>query len=65
MTHSIRFTGGVAALEEDVATTIIPSDFPEANVRGDMIPQTPKDHGKEHRHVSCMMGKLLLLFISK
>lgn len=60
MTHSIRFTGVDAALEEDVASTTMPSDVPEANVRGDMIPQTPKDHGKEHQHVSCMRGTLLL-----
>lgn len=42
------YTAGVNAQEEEVATTIIPPGVPEANVRGDMIPQTPKDHGKKH-----------------
>lgn len=50
MTRSFRFTGGVAAQEEDVATTIMPPDVPEANVRGDMIPQTPKDHGNKYMY---------------
>lgn len=43
MTCSTHFTAGVKAQEEEV-----PSQFPEANVRGDMIPQTPKDQGKNH-----------------
>ncbi|XP_056886937.1 hematopoietic progenitor cell antigen CD34 isoform X2 [Takifugu flavidus] len=42
---------GVKAQEEEVATTIMPPDVPEANVRGDMIPQTPKDHEHEDPQV--------------
>lgn len=48
MTCSTHFTAGVKAQEEEVATIMMPSQFPEANVRGDMIPQTPKDKGKNH-----------------
>lgn len=48
MTRSTCFTAGIKAQEEEIATTIMPPDVPEANVRGDMIPQTPKDHGKKH-----------------
>lgn len=47
MTRSTRFTAGVKAQEEELATTMMPSQFPEANVRGDMIPQAPKDQGKK------------------
>lgn len=49
MTRSTCFTSGVKAQEEKLATTIMTPDVPEANVRGDMIPQTPKDQGKKHR----------------
>lgn len=48
MTSHTCFTAGVYAQKEEVATTIMPPGVPEANVRGDMIPQTPKDHGKKH-----------------
>lgn len=48
MTHSTCFTAGIKAQEEDVTTTIMPPDIPDANVRGGMILQTPKDHGKKH-----------------
>lgn len=48
MTCSTHFAAGVKAQEEEVATMMMPSQVPEANVRGDMIPQTPKDHGKNH-----------------
>lgn len=47
MTRSTCFTAGVKAQEEEIATTIMLPEVPEANVRGDMIPQTPKDHGKK------------------
>lgn len=46
MTCSTHFTVGVKAQEEKVATTMMSSQVPEANVRGEMIPQTPKDRGK-------------------
>lgn len=46
MTCSTHFTAGVKAQEEEAATIMMPSQVPEANIRGDMIPQTPEDHGK-------------------
>lgn len=48
MTCNTHLTGGVRAQQEEVATIIMASQVPEANVRGDMIPQTPKNHGKNH-----------------
>lgn len=48
MTCTTHFTAGVKAQEEEVATVMMPSPVPEANVQGDMIPQTPKDLGKKH-----------------
>lgn len=47
ITWSTHFTAGVKAQEQEIATTLMPPQDPEANVQGDMIPQAPKDHGKQ------------------
>lgn len=50
MTCSPHFTAGVNAQGEEATTMMTPSQVPEANVRGDMVPQSP-DHGKNHHFV--------------
>lgn len=41
------FAAGVTAEEENVVATTAPPVEPEANVRGDMVPQTPEAPGEK------------------